>query len=261
MHTESRVPVTGCVIDKCRVLSADHILGISSKRNLAKESVVLSKYTEFHPLYKDTALSKLTPKPRQSEKCSDGLVGYFGNGLHHFTADILAYLDISICSPDDRSTIKTTDSAIFELLPLRNKITTLCSYNQLPWLRRAALEQALFSRSLNSHRSDQNAIESAFWSRNRHSLEQFTTQYSVDEFAAIRDNLIDYINHSKRYYKNEFRRNNMFVELEPNISTPLSPFLQVIIVSAVGMFLACFIFCAELAWKFTTTTEHEEGSE
>lgn len=229
-------------------MPAEDLLGISNKEGLTRNSVVQDKYALLHPMYR-VITTVLDPQPRQTETCSADLVGYLENGLHRLTSDVMVYLDIVMCSLDDRSPTKFTESAIFELLPLQRKITSLCSYNELPWLKRAALEQALFSRSLSSHRTHQNSVEGAFWTRNDEALTAFTTKFSIANFRFLRNNLFDYVRVSKQFYKDKFKENNMFTEIEPDISTSIEPFYQVIVLSALGMLMACFGLCAELGWK------------
>lgn len=257
LHTESRVPVTGCMVENCKVLPANVLLGIV-EGDLSIQSVITKRYTELHPVYRSTTSDVLSPNPQQAKRYSPDLEGYIGNGLHPLTTAALYYLDISVCSQDDRVPVKFTDSAIFEQLPLRNRITSLCTRNQLPWLRRAVLEQALFAKSFRRYRIDRMKLNAVlFWSGNRNLLKKITNGHSTLAVEMLCRNLILYINHSEQFYRNEFIGNNMFAETEPNITATLRPFYQVIVVSGLSLLLACYAFCGELAWKWKRITVND----
>lgn len=237
-------------------MPGDQLLGIQNKHLFDRNSVTARKFSELHPTSRLSMLDEIAPKPRQEKECSTG-PGYLENGLHRMTTAALSYLDISVCSQDDRSPTRVTESAIFEALPLRRKTTSLCSYNQLPWLRRPALEQALFARGLRNRNQEKNAIESAFWSYNMHDLRKYVMRGTYLLVDGFRTNIIDYIKYSEQYYKQMYEKNNMFTEDEPHIRASLQPFQGVFIMSAIAVLVACFGLCAELAWYSKRTAVQE----
>lgn len=136
---------------------------------------------------------------------------------------------------------------ILEALPIRKATQSLCSFNQLPWLRRPVLEQALFARSLRSPKRQQNPIENVFWLRNQPEFDKYHFGNNFQR-RRFQHHLLDYIGYAREFYRNEYKQNNMFTDDEPSVVALLQPFKGIIIAMALITIFACFVVCAELAY-------------